>query len=179
MADLKKAFETRHHHQMKSFKFIIPAWLLLAVSSWAGVSFDKKVPQLAFAAEEIEKALQENPGIDFDVALRIAADPSAPQAYEIRTTAKNKAEVIGADAVGAMYGGLEIAEKIRIRQPFINSKSKPHIAQRGIKFNLPLDLRTPTYSDPSDAAQANIPIMWTMEFWKETFDDMARHRYNV
>lgn len=164
---------------MKSFKFIIPAWLLLAASASAGVSFDKKVPQLAFAAEEIEKALKENPGIDFDVALRIAADPSAPQAYEIRTTANNKAEVIGADAVGAMYGGLEIAEKIRIRQPFTNSKNKPHIAQRGIKFNLPLDLRTPTYSDPSDAAQANIPIMWTMEFWKETFDDMARHRYNV
>ncbi|MGL6094477.1 MAG: carbohydrate-binding family 6 protein, partial [Fimbriiglobus sp.] len=35
------------------------------------------------------------------------------------------------------------------------------------------------YSDPADAAQANIPEMWSMDFWRETFDDMARHRYNV
>jgi hypothetical protein len=60
-----------------------------------------------------------------------------------------------------------------------DSEHKPRIAQRGIKFNIPLDVRTPTYSEPSDAAQANIPEMWSMDFWRETFDDMARHRYNV
>ena len=89
--------------------------------------------------------------------------------------------VRGADATGAMYGGLDIAEAIRTGtlDSLKDSDHTPHIAQRGIKLNIPLDLRTPTYSEPSDAAQANIPEMWSMDFWRETFDDMARHRYNV
>ena len=42
----------------------------------------------------------------------------------------------------------------------------PAILRRGIKFNSPLDLRTPSYSDNSDAAQANIPEMWSLDFWQ-------------
>ena len=41
------------------------------------------------------------------------------------------------------------------------------------------DLRTPSYSDSSDAAQANIPEMWEREFWRTYLDELARHRYNV
>ncbi len=89
--------------------------------------------------------------------------------------------VRGADAAGAMYGGLDIAEAIRTGtlDSLKDSDHKPHIAQRGIKFNIPLDLRTPSYTDCSDAAQANIPEMWEREFWTEFLDAMARHRYNV
>ena len=85
------------------------------------------------------------------------------------------------DPVGLMYGGLDIAEAIRTGtlDTLKDSDHAPHIAQRGIKINTPLDLRTPTYTDPSDAAQANIPEMWSMDFWRDLFDDMARHRYNV
>ena len=60
-----------------------------------------------------------------------------------------------------------------------DSDHSPHIAQRGIKFNIPLDRRTPTYSDSSDSAQANIPEMWSMDFWRELLDEMARQRFNV
>jgi hypothetical protein len=60
-----------------------------------------------------------------------------------------------------------------------DSDHAPHILQRGIKFNIPLDLRTPSYTDCSDAAQANIPEMWSREFWIEYLNAMARHRYNV
>ena len=89
--------------------------------------------------------------------------------------------VRGADAAGAMYGGLDIAEAIRTGtlDSLKDSDHKPHIARRGIKFNIPLDLRTPSYTDCSDAAQANIPEMWEREFWTEFLDAMARHRYNV
>ncbi|NBO19341.1 MAG: hypothetical protein EBV03_08980, partial [Proteobacteria bacterium] len=45
--------------------------------------------------------------------------------------------------------------------------------------DIPLDLRTPSYTDPSDAAQANIPEVWQREFWIEYLDAMARDRYNV
>ncbi|WP_373512569.1 hypothetical protein, partial [Persicitalea sp.] len=55
----------------------------------------------------------------------------------------------------------------------------PYLLERGIKFNIPLDLRTPSYTDVNDAAQGNIPEVWKEEFWQEYFDEMARHRMNV
>jgi hypothetical protein len=106
------------------------------------------------------------------------------QNYSIRVGYGEKLRqitVTGGTAVGAMYGGLDVAEAIRTGQldKLNDSDHKPHIEQRGIKFNIPLDLRTPSYTDPCDAAQANIPEMWSLEFWREMFDDMARHRYNL
>ena len=109
---------------------------------------------------------------------------AAAQSYSIRVQDANGRRIItvrGADATGAMYGGLDIAEAIRTGtlDSLKDSDHKPHIARRGIKFNIPLDLRTPSYTDCSDAAQANIPVMWEREFWTEFLDAMARHRYNV
>jgi len=112
-----------------------------------------------------------------------SANPVA-QSYRIRVHRENGQRTItvrGADAAGVMYGGLDVAEAIRTGTlaSLGDSDHAPHIAQRGIKLNIPLDLRTPTYTDPSDAAQANIPEMWSMDYWRELFDDMARHRYNL
>ena len=80
-----------------------------------------------------------------------------------------------------MYGGLDIAECIRNNQLecIKDYDQKPYISNRGIKFNLPLDLRTPSYSDISDAFQQNIPVVWDIEFWKKHFDEMARNRFNT
>ena len=113
-----------------------------------------------------------------------AGTKAAAQSYGIRVQNENGQRTIavrGADAAGVMYGGLDVAEAIRTGtlDSLQDSDHTPHIAQRGIKINIPLDLRTPTYTDPSDAAQANIPEMWSMDYWRELFDDMARHRYNV
>lgn len=107
-----------------------------------------------------------------------------PQAYAIRrVTGEGRTNliVLGADAVGAMYGGLDLAEAIRLDTlPALrDSDHAPHIAQRGIKFNIPLDVRTPSYSDNADAAQQNIPEMWSFDFWREFLDEMARNRFNV
>ena len=89
--------------------------------------------------------------------------------------------VIGGDAIGAMYGGLDVAEAIRLGTvaDLKPDEHRPFVAQRGIKFNIPLDLRTPSYSDGSDAAQANLPEMWDRNFWREFLDEMARQRFNV
>ena len=144
-----------------------------------------------FAAEEIRReAAAQGMTLGKDAnATRIAltieiAGGAAAQSYSIRVRNEGGHRTItvrGADASGAMYGGLDVAEAIRTGtlDSLKDSDHAPHIAQRGIKLNIPLDLRTPTYSDPSDAAQANIPEMWSMDFWRELFDDMARHRYNV
>ena len=80
-----------------------------------------------------------------------------------------------------MYGGLDLAESIRqgTLADLKDSDHGPYIARRGIKFNIPLDARTPSYSDAGDAAQQNIPEMWSMDFWREFLDEMARQRFNV
>lgn len=137
------------------------------------------------ALRGIEPAAGDAAGIRIHLSLGLPAGvAAAPQAYSIRVAAMDGRPhytVHGADPAGAMYGGLDLAEAIRtgtIAQVG-NSDHAPHIVSRGIKFNIPLDLRTPSYSDPADAAQANIPEMWSMTFWREFFDDMARHRYNV
>ena len=111
----------------------------------------------------------------------IAAAGLEPQAYRIERPGADRVRVVGGGAPGALYGGLDVAEALRLGttaslEPGLHS---PHVAQRGIKFNIPLDLRTPSYTDCSDAAQANIPEMWDREFWRTYLDELARHRYNV
>jgi hypothetical protein len=140
-----------------------------------------------FAAEEIRReAAAKGMTVGEDataihVLLTVGKDAkAAAQSYRIERDGA-KLTVIGADAVGAMYGGLDVAEVIRhgTLDSLRDSQHSPHIARRGIKFNIPLDLRTPSYTDCSDAAQANIPEMWEREFWTRFLDAMARHRYNV
>ncbi len=144
-----------------------------------------------FAVEEIRReagarGMTLGEGADATrVALTVEkAVNAAAQGYRIRVQREGGRRIItvrGSDAAGAMYGGLEIAEAIRTGtlDSLKDSDHRPHIAQRGIKFNIPLDLRTPSYTDCSDAAQANIPEMWQREFWISFLDAMARHRYNV
>ena len=81
--------------------------------------------------------------------------------------------MIGADATGAMYGALELAESVQIAGTLDGVTDRlvnPHLAGRGIKFNIPLDARSPSYSDDSSSAQANIQTVWDMEFWTRFLD---------
>lgn len=133
-----------------------------------------------FAVAEIEREAKAK-GTAATITLTVEKKPKVvPQSYRIERDG-DQIRVIGADEAGAMYGGLDIAEAIRIGtlESLKSSENKPHIAKRGIKFNIPLDLRTPSYTDSSDAAQANIPEVWERDFWIDYLDNMARHRYNV
>ena len=154
--------------------------------------FDPAIPQSAFAANEITAAAGvsipqfsslQNAKCAPCVVISSAAG-GVPQSYRINRTqqvGRDVISVIGADANGAMYGGLDIAEAVRLQclEKVVDSVHAPHIAKRGIKFNIPLDVRTPSYSDNADAAQSNIPEMWSFDFWREFIDEMARHRYNT
>jgi hypothetical protein len=79
-----------------------------------------------------------------------------------------------------MYGGLELAEQISLYglDGIKPVEKNPYMERRGTKFNIPLDVRTPSYTDPCDAAQKNIPEMWNFDFWKEYMDNLALYRYN-
>ncbi len=107
------------------------------------------------------------------------------QAYALRTTKKGKHShwVIGGDINGAMYGGFQIAENI-LQDGFsgsFNNEEKPHLLARGMKLNLPLDRRVPTYIGTwaSNSERKAIPHVWDVTFWQKLIDEQARNRYNV
>ena len=135
-----------------------------------------------FAEQEIAAAAKSAgaplPGVSF------ALDPAlGAQAYRFERGAEGTVTVTGGDATGEMYGGLDLAESLRIGTlATLVADARvhtPRVANRGLKFNIPLDYRTPTYSDRADASQANIPAMWSSDFWHGFLDEMARDRYNT
>jgi len=74
---------------------------------------------------------------------------SASKLTGIRSTSKPDLSywVLGGDDNGAMYGGLQIAENIQFNgmAEAFNEDDAPHLKNRGIKFNVPLDKEAPTY----------------------------------
>ncbi len=145
-------------------------------------------PKIQFAVDELKKVLHEK-GLNIQFGeqeqsdLIIVTDPDSPsiksEGFIIKRNGK-QITVTGFDAAGAMYGGLELAEQIKLFgiDGVKETSQNPYVELRGTKFNIPLDLRTPSYSDASDAAQKNIPEMWSFDFWKEYIDNLARYRYN-
>jgi hypothetical protein len=145
---------------------------------------DVKIPQIAFAVKEILQSAIESrsPQERLVVTFRVDEKTLPAQAYRIeRVEGPRNFLITGGDPTGAMYGGLDLAEAIRIGtiEELSTKECRPYIERRGIKFNIPLDLRTPSYSDNGDSFQANIPEVWSKAFWYEFLDEMARHRYNV
>ena len=147
-----------------------------------------KSPQTDFAISEISDILREmNHAIvqdKGDMTIRILVDDKnmKPQAYAIRRVGDDTLVVTGGDPVGTMYGVLDLAEQLTLTRDWgkIEAKqSAPFIEKRGIKFNIPLDGRLPSYDDTGDAAQNNIKEMWSEDFWHDYLDDLARNRYNV
>lgn len=113
-------------------------------------------------------------------AMSVSGIPK--EGFSIRRSAApaNATWIVGSDAGGLLYGGLELAEQIRLHglAAIKDMDRNPYMDMRGVKFNIPLDVRTPSYSDMSDAAQANIGEVWTFEFWTRYLDALARNRYN-
>ncbi len=140
-------------------------------------------PMLRFAEAEIVAAARAAktpaPRLNFELDTSLGQ-----QAYRIRPVEADTLLIRGGDTTGLMYAGLDIAEALhlgsaamrRLLEPRVR---RPLVLRRGIKFNIPLDLRTPSYGDGATAARANIPEIWTREFWRSYLDGLARHRYNV
>ena len=158
---------------------LVLAGIGLAKVASAEVVFDPKSPQMRFAAKEINEALASRGEL---ATITLEIDPSLELKTEGFSIVKtgDGCRVIGKDPAGAMYGGLDLAETIRSEGVAVvrSKQQSPYLQMRGIKFNIPLDARTPSYSDVSDSAQKNIHEMWSMDFWKEYIDTLAKHRYN-
>lgn len=168
------------------------AWMIASgcnrMQNRIAIYVQEDTPKIQFAVDELKKVLHEK-GFEFkyseheqaDLIIVIDRDTALlkPEGFTIRKNGR-QLTVTGFDAAGAMYGGLELAEQIQIfgLDGISETVQNPYVEMRGTKFNIPLDVRTPSYSDASDAAQINMPEMWSFDFWKEYIDNLARYRYN-
>ena len=145
------------------------------------------LPQVSFALQDLKSAIGEEQVIIDDskkaesniVLLIDELENLKKEGFSIKRES-NQIIVTGFDAAGLMYGTLELAEQVKINglDSIQEITRNPYMEMRGPKFNIPLDVRTPSYSDACDAGQNNIPVMWDFEFWKNYLDAMARYRYN-
>lgn len=132
-------------------------------------------------------ALQSNANVASLLKKAGGADVSqlGDQAYALRTTTEPELSywVLGGDDNGAMYGALQIAENINFNgfTGAYNDEESPHLLNRGIKFNIPLDAQAPTYFYGFNGTSNRLAVehVWDSTFWFTWFDEMARHRYNV
>ena len=183
---LRKSLILRNSHILAG---IMSVWILMPrvlAGTGGGIEFrgDLRIPQIAFAANEILRSLiaSRDPVPELHVEFCIDSTSLPPQGYRITREPGQRVWVVtGGDPNGAMYGGLDVAEAIQIGtlEELSQRECRPYVERRGIKFNIPLDVRTPSYSDNGDSFQANIPEVWSKTFWYEFLDEMARHRYNV
>lgn len=141
----------------------------------------------SYSNKKIVIALASDPTVTFLLAAQGGSAMSVlgEQAYELRTTEAHEKSywVLGGDVNGAMYGGLQVAENVLANDFKVDydCKESPFLLNRGMKLNLPLDRRIPTYVGgwSSTSAKKAIPHVWDLSFWKTLIDQQARNRYNV
>jgi hypothetical protein len=152
------------------------------------VRFDRSDLKVAFAARDLRQALSQTGYrvVEREADRTIVFDRFAlgmgPQSFRIRREGGRAIRIVGGDSLGAMYGGLEVAEMIAMGgglDAVVEKARKPYIFRRGLKFNIPFDGRAPSYDDTGTAAQENIAVMWQWKFWESFLDALARNRYNV
>ncbi len=177
--------------QLQTLNLIICLLLLASCNrkeSQFTITSEVDSQRIQFAMDEIRAAYADRithsvPGetkrADIQFVLQPENDEIKTEGFQIAKEG-NVIKIIAADEAGAMYGGMEVAEQILISgiDGITEQTQNPHMERRGTKFNIPLDLRTPSYTDVSDVAQLNILEMWNLEFWKEYIDNLARYRYN-
>lgn len=103
----------------------------------------------------------------------------AMKAQAYKRTAGETIRIEAADDAGFLYGILDAADMLRKNETITDALVTPYLENRGIKFNIPLDARCPSYSDASTSASKNIANVWDTEFWHEYLDCMAENKYNV
>lgn len=132
-----------------------------------------------FGLDKVTEVLREITH-DFDyLSVALAPEDLAAQAFALHTRS-DSAFITAGDPRGAMYGLFEFAERVSLKGDLasLSVTQAPFIKKRGLKFNIPLDARNPSYDDTGDAAQENIATVWDFTFWEAYLDQMALHRYN-
>ena len=144
-------------------------------------------PQIDFGIEEIAGSLsthgiklQETDSPLADLIIELTQDEVIQAEGFVIKKEKQKQIINAVDTAGLMYACLELAEQLRTHkiEDIEDISQNPYMKMRGTKFNLPLDARSPSYTDASDPAQKNMEVVWDFDFWKDYIDELANHRYN-
>ena len=110
---------------------------------------------------------QTSKSIDGTVNLKLKSEKGIePQGYK-RNCLDDTITIYASEEAGFMYGILDLEKEISHHngiEGIADREVTPYIKKRGIKFNIPLDVRTPSYSDASDSAFHNIKHMWEFDF---------------
>ncbi len=118
-----------------------------------------------------------------DILVKVGASGAA-EGYTI-TLDGRRAVIEGGNAAGAMYGQLEMAERVRLRGARAWEKGvvkgRPFLEDRGLNvfLTLPWDYRA-NQTDYSPQALVDGERWWFQndDYWRRLFDSMARHRLN-
>ena len=143
------------------------------------LELNSEAPQIVYAAEKL-KELQQTNGLIFSdsssgLTIRTSLDSVnlKPEAYKI-VSQNNLVEVTGGDAVGLMYGLLEVKNQLKSGRGTVESKEEsPNLMFRAIKFNLPWDSyrRSPALDLHYETCRDTI-------FWENFLDMMVENRFN-
>lgn len=154
------------------------------------IHYDRNDPMQVFGVNDLKSALEltgnkvieSESEANLHIVLSKFEMGMGPQSFRIQKEGTRGIRIVYGDAAGAMYGAMELAEQISLGGGLAAVKElarKPYIPKRGLKMNIPLDARSPSYDDTGTAAHENIADMWDWDFWKQYLDNMIRNRYNV
>ncbi len=163
-----------------SLGILIILLLIITSSCQKGIRFQisDPSPQSDFGRSYIlQKYELKQVNYKIEMALN---DALSEQAFSIKST-KKTIRIEGGNHTGLMYGAIELGDLIALGYDLHNLdlQKTPFHKDRGIKLNIPLDARCPSYDDSGDAAQKNIEHMWDYKFWTEYLDKLAIYRYNT
>ncbi len=143
------------------------------------LEIDSSTPQIAYAVEKFKELEQTNDVVftdsSADLIIRTALDTIklASEAYRIEKQ-NNLVEVTGGDAVGLMYGLLEVKNQLKSGNGSVeNIEESPRLMFRAIKFNLPWD----SYRR-SEALSLHYETCRDTNYWEAFLDMMVENRFN-
>jgi dienelactone hydrolase len=158
--------------------FIVLAGLVAAAST-AWTQADNPVE---FGRRAVNDALTAR-GLKAAVEIKITGAGS-PESFQI-TFANGSAQVLAADANGALYGALELAERIqRCGAEALGGAAvigQPFLRDRGWNMFLTLPWNYAANNTDYDPRALVDPARWWFandDFWRTLFDQMARARMN-
>jgi hypothetical protein len=135
--------------------------------------------QVVYGVEELIELQQTNSiafsdsSADFTIRATVDTVQLKHEAYKI-VSKNNLVEVTGGDAVGLMYGLLEIKNQLKSGKATVESKEEsPNLQFRAIKYNLPWD----SYRY-NEALTLHYETCRDTNYWKAFLDMMAENRFN-
>ncbi|MBV5349514.1 hypothetical protein JZU61_07710, partial [bacterium] len=156
--------------------YLLPALFILMSFAKGPVAIRLNVnntsPQVEYALEKMKELQQSKIVVisdkNSDLTINASLDSTSlkPEAYRI-VSKNNLVAITGGDAVGLMYGLLEVKDQLKAGKVSIASKEEsPNLMFRAIKFNLPWD----SYRR-SEALSLHYETCRDTKFW-ESFLDM-------